>query len=457
MSLYIPNFYSQDNKIFNDFSLAEHHENNPDNITIVIIIDALSDDFFRSNNEKTPNLNKLISNGAFYFKNTTCIPSCTGIGHTHILTGVGPDEHNIAGLNFLNREKQEHFNGLDLNVEQLLNNGLSKEINTIFEGNSDIKSASIWNPVSRGATISIPYSQSFYRHAERLAMKQIDEGARVLTIWYPLLDPIGHYLGVEHPFRKFWLYRIDYQIGLLLKSLENRNLLDKTMLHITADHGQTMVNKKFDLFDYFRKYGLKTYGKDHITEKDPKIFNNYDIFVCRNGYRFAHVYFGDNMKAAPKLINYFREQLLTEDAVRNIFSRVGDSVLVESKNGTAIIHQNNEKYSYKVVQGIDPLLYEDSFLKNGQFLSEDNWKDSTIYSESPNVVPQIYQLMIAKNSGDITLAASKEYNFSSIPHKAGHGGLEKEEMIVPSISLFPESSGKRSKIKVLTPEERKVC
>jgi len=104
MSLYIPNFYSQENKVFDDFSLALHHDNNPDNLTIVIIIDALSDDFFRNNNEKTPNLNKLITNGAFYFKNTTCIPSCTGIGHTYILTGASPDNHDIVGLNFINKK-----------------------------------------------------------------------------------------------------------------------------------------------------------------------------------------------------------------------------------------------------------------------------------------------------------------------------------------------------------------
>ena len=455
MSLYIPSFYSQDNKIFNEFSLAKHHDNNPDNITVIIIIDSLSDDFFRNNNEKTPNLNTLISNGAFYFKNTTCIPSCTGIRHTNILTGVGSDKHDIAGLNFLSREKQEHFNGLDLNVEKLLNNALSKEIKTIFESNNKIKSASIWNPLTRGATISVPYNQSFYRHAERLAMKQIDEGARIITIWYPLLDPLGHYLGVEHPFRKFWLHRIDYQIGLLLKSLENRNLLDKTMLHITADHGQTMVNKTFDLFKYFRSYGLKTYGKDHDTERNFESINNYDVFVCRNGYRFAHPYFGNNMSS--ELTNYLKKQLLNQDAVRNAFSRVGDSILVENKNGTAIINRDNENYSYKVLQGIDQLFYEDSYLRSGQFLSEENWKGSTIFSESPNVVPQIYQTMMSKNSGDIGIAANKEYNFSATPHKAGHGGLEKEEMIVPSISLFPEDSGKRSKIKILTQERRKVC
>lgn len=447
MSLYIPNGYSKDNKIFSHFSIAEHHDMNPDHLTIIIIIDALSDYFFREHIAKAPNLSRFIENGAYYFKNTTCIPSCTGIGHTHILTGAGADEHHVCGLNYLDQNVKMHFNGLSTNIEILLNNGLSHEIHTIFENNPGVKSASIWNPVTRGADVSIPYFKTWYRHAARMTMEQIRKGARIITIWYPLLDPMGHYLGTEHAIRKFWWHRIDYQIGLLSQRLKQEGYIDKSLIYITSDHGQTKVNQSLDLYQYFRKMGYKTLGKDHTTISGEINSNDYDIFVCRNGYRFAHLYFGCHI--SEEKISHIKNLLLQEDAIRNVFYRVGEFVFVESKLGKGVIsitNEQNPKYHYEVINGLDPLLYQDKFFL-GKYFDEATWKNLTMYSESPNVVPQIYQLMTSYNAGDLCVAASSLYHFSSISHKAAHGGLDPEELVVPSIILFPEYANQRSDIK----------
>lgn len=445
MSLYVPSVYSQDNKILGNFSLEEHHDSNPDNLTIVIIIDGLSDNFFREHLEKAPNLSKALLNGAYYLKNTTCLPSCTGIGHAYILTGTCPNQHSICGLNYIDKQVKTHFNGLSMNIESLLNNSLSKDIKTIFENNASVKSASIWSPVTRGCDITIPYSNYWYRHAAKLAMEQIKKGARLITIWYPLLDPLGHYLGIEHPFRKFWWHRIDYQIGNLFNQLELNGYLNKSLIYITSDHGQTLVNKNLDLYKFFRKMGYTTLGKDHSTVVGEINPNNYDIFVCRNGYRFAHLYFGNNIDNEEK--EKIKQILLKENAVRNLFIKVGDKVLVESSCGKGIINSTSEyerRYSYKVVEGIDPLLYGSNL--SSDYMKEVEWKSLTIFSESPNVVPQIYQLMMSENSGDIILAAKSEYHFSAIPHKAAHGGLEYEELVVPTIVLFPEYANKKSQV-----------
>lgn len=450
MSLYIPPGYSQNNKFFQDFSLAEHHEKDPDNITIIIIIDGLSDKFFREQIAKAPNLYHLLTTGAYYLKNTTCLPSCTGIGHAHILTGVNADKHHICGLNFLNKQNHTHFNGLATNIETLLNAGLSNEIKTIFENNTKVKSASIWNPVTRGADITFPYYKTWYRHAAQMAISQIKSGARIITIWYPLLDPIGHYLGNEHSFRKFWWHRIDYQIGILYRWLMQEKYLEKSMIYITSDHGQTKVNQKLDLYKYFRNMGYTTLGKDHISIAGEISSSDYDIFICRNGYRFAHLYFGN--KISSEEILKIKKLLLSEKAVRNVFTKVGNMIVVESRFGRGIICVTNEqipKYSYKVVQGEDPLMYDDITLYNRN-LSEDAWKGLTMYSESPGVVPQIFQLMSSENAGDITVAANAGYHFSAIPHKAAHGGLESEELIVPTITLFPEYTNKRNEIECMS-------
>lgn len=438
MSIYIPNAYNQENKILNSFSLSEHHDKSPDNITIFIIIDGLSDDFFRRNIYEAPNLNNIIHNGGYYAKNTTCIPSCTGIAHTYLMTGVCADKHSISGINFFNLENLIHYNCLSTKVETLLNESLSKEILTIFEQNKNVKSASIWNPVTRGADINISYHSTWYRHAAKMAMEQIRNGARILTIWYPLLDPIGHYLGNEHAFRKFWFHRIDYQIGLLCQELSKNKLLNKSMIYITSDHGQTKTSKQLDLFKFLKNLGFTVKGATWETVNVNSL-DDFDIFLCRNGYRFAHIYFGNNICEEQKEI--IKELLLQEEGIRNTFTKKNENILVESRHGCALIQSDNSaeaKYSYQVLSGADPLNYDDSFdLIDANYYSEKEWKKETILSESPNVVPQIHQLMMAKTSGEITVVASEDYQFTSLPHKAGHGGFTKEEMIVPTIALFP--------------------
>lgn len=438
MSIYIPNAYSQENKILNSFSLSEHHDKSPDNITIFIIIDGLSDDFFRKNIFAASNLKCMINNGGYYAKNTTCIPSCTGIAHTYLMTGVSADKHSISGINFFNPENLTHYNCLSTKVETLLNESLSKEFLTIFEQNPSVKSASIWNPITRGADINISYHSTWYRHAAKMAMEQIGNGARILTIWYPLLDPIGHYLGNEHAFRKFWFHRIDYQIGLLCQELARNNLLNKSMIYITSDHGQTKTSKQLDLFKFFRNLGFKVKGATWQTVNVASL-DDFDILLCRNGYRFAHIYFGNNISEEKK--EEIKRLLLQEEGVRNTFTKKSENIIVESRTGLALIQSDNSvetKYCYQVLKGIDPLNYDDSLcLIGAKYSSEKEWKKETLLSDSPNVVPQIYQLMMAKTSGEITVVANDYYQFTSLPHKAGHGGFTKEEMIVPSIALFP--------------------
>lgn len=112
------------------------------------------------------------------------------------------------------------------------------------------------------------------------------------------------------------------------------------------------------------------------------------------------------------------------------------------------ILRNYRNYHYQILKGTDPLNYDDKFhLIDTNYYSEKEWKKETLLSDSPNVVPQIYQLMMAKTSGEITVVANDNYQFTSLPHKAGHGGFTKEEMIVPSITLFPtyedEEKGKK--------------
>ena len=439
MSVYIPNVYSPQNVILNDFSLYDHHDKDSNNITIMIVIDALSDQFFRENINRAPNIRTIINQGGYYLKNTTCIPSCTGIGHTFLFSGVGPNKHQVSGLNFFDKETFTHYNCLSNNIERLMNTSLSQEVKTVFENNPGVKSASIWNPVSRGADISIPYYSSWYHHATRLALQQIDRGARILTIWYPLLDPIGHYLGKDHEFRKFWFHRIDYQIGLLCNELQLRNLLEKSMLYITADHGQVETSKRFDLYRFFKELGLKVYGGVWDTVDEIKDMSDFDVFICRNGYRFAHIYYSD--RVSSELREKIKELLIHHEGVRNAFLAKNSHVFVHSENGKSVITGNNEmdeKYSYKILLGQDPLAYDKQIsVTNGSYYNESEWKKNTIFSESPNVVPQIYQLMNSKRAGDLSLVASDDYQFSPLLHKASHGGFTPEEMIVPAVALFP--------------------
>ena len=91
-----------------------------------------------------------------------------------------------------------------------------------------------------------------------------------------------------------------------------------------------------------------------------------------------------------------------------------------------------------MTEGSDPLhLADDSVaLADGQFHSSEQWLSVTRRGRYPDLVPQIVECFDSPRAGDLMLFAAPGFGFHET-NRAGHGGLTREEMVVPMVFAGP--------------------
>ena len=100
---------------------------------------------------------------------------------------------------------------------------------------------------------------------------------------------------------------------------------------------------------------------------------------------------------------------------------------------------SNTLYTYRVIQGEDPLGYADTLPPNmllGQGHDAGAWLTATIDTACPDLVPQLAAYFDAPRSGDLAVFAAPGWDFGEV-HKAGHGGLRPGEMLTPLLLAGP--------------------
>jgi hypothetical protein len=65
------------------------------------------------------------------------------------------------------------------------------------------------------------------------------------------------------------------------------------------------------------------------------------------------------------------------------------------------------------------------------------WLAATADTSRPDVVPQLLTAFDDPRSGDVILFAAPGWDFSPEEYLGGHGGLEREELIVPLYMAGP--------------------
>jgi hypothetical protein len=120
--------------------------------------------------------------------------------------------------------------------------------------------------------------------------------------------------------------------------------------------------------------------------------------------------------------------------------------LVFSEEGEAAIERQSSTYKY-TVEGEDPLGYSThphtKDLVNGTFHSAEEWLRASCTAQYPDGVVQISQLFDSRRCGDIVLSSAPGWDLMSQDHVASHGGLQREEMVVPVVLAGPGIAHKR--------------
>jgi predicted AlkP superfamily pyrophosphatase or phosphodiesterase len=190
---------------------------------IVISLDGARPDAIQQAN--TPTLHRLAEEGAVDWEATTVNPSVTLPAHTSMLTGLSVEEH---GVTFNDTPdgcppiEPPTFVSLAADAGYKAAMVVGKEKFCIYRQREAVD-----------YTFAIEGDRSV---ADRV-IALLDDGYQVIFAHFPNPDYFGHSTGWMSETYLNELYSTDFQVGRIVDALEALNLLDTTLIMITADHG----------------------------------------------------------------------------------------------------------------------------------------------------------------------------------------------------------------------------
>lgn len=238
-------------------------------------------------------------------------PTATFTGHSSIITGCMPNKTGMVANQFYDRleEKPKHFDNYDPN--------LHIEAPTIFEYLKN--SVSICEPVSKGAD-NIITMKAVNEHPIESRNKVIyehvlnfidDEQISFYMINFSAVDSIGEIYGPDSDKYRMELKSVDEYIKQIYEKSQE---VSDTILIISADHGLTNVETKYDLQAAFDDQNINA--------------------ICLPSHRVGLIYFKEGEKRRIKSLldkNQNIKQVFNQNDIIKLkinHARMGDLVVV---------------------------------------------------------------------------------------------------------------------------------
>lgn len=306
-------------------SLFLIHRVNCDPQTIVLIsLDGFRWDFSRK--AHTPYLDFLAKTGVTVPYVRSVFPTVTYPGHYSVVTGLYPESHGIVSNSMYDPVLKEKFGGA--NTDPKWWNGAEPiwVTNQRHKG----KSAVLYWP---GYNVKIKGSYPTYREYspssnvdlknktgrvlsfEKRVAKVIDwltdkNPPNFVAVYFEEPDETCHREGMGGVSK--CIQYVDQTIGLLLRGLEYRQLLDKVNIIITADHGMASCNKvinidrhvdpkDYDFWDsWFNMMLAPKAGKEESVYKRLKNVPHLHVYQKNEVPEYLH--FRNNRRISPLVI-----------------------------------------------------------------------------------------------------------------------------------------------------------
>jgi predicted AlkP superfamily pyrophosphatase or phosphodiesterase len=163
----------------------------------------------------TPNLDRLIGQGAVSWKARTVLPSVTLPGHTSMLGGSSPEQGYVPLPTLFSVARDE---------------GL---ITAMFVGKKKLEHIAVPGTVDAFAHVTGGDAQVSDQAAHYLRQTPVT----ILFVHLAGVDRSGHMHGWLSSPQIEAVTRADGAIGVLLETLEEVGRLDSTLIIVTADHG----------------------------------------------------------------------------------------------------------------------------------------------------------------------------------------------------------------------------
>ncbi len=202
---------------------------------ILLGIDGLSTDGIQC--AKTPNLNRLIHDGAFSLKARGVMPTVSAPNWGSMLCGAGPEQHGITnnGWTVTNHTIEPTItdeDGYFPSIFTLIRNQMPNAKTAIFYDWKELMDLFNGKYISK-----IQFDSSYkkvYEHAIDYLMK---ESPDFTFIYAGHVDEIGHKFGHGSPEYYKSIEDIDAKIGELLKALNSNSSYENINIIVISDHG----------------------------------------------------------------------------------------------------------------------------------------------------------------------------------------------------------------------------
>lgn len=191
---------------------------------LIVSIDGLRPDAISM--APMPNLITLMQSSAFTLTAQTVLPSVTLVAHASMLAGVCPAKHGVNWNDYI--PSLGYAAGTDL-FDLARAAGLQTYM---YAGKEKLRQ--VTEPSSLDRFV-------FVNDRDLVLMEQLiaefPQDFGILFIHLALTDGMGHVYGWLSPEQLSVIQRADEALGLLLTTLDARNLRGETLLIVTADHG----------------------------------------------------------------------------------------------------------------------------------------------------------------------------------------------------------------------------
>lgn len=466
---------------------------------ILFFVDGLREDTLRELDQRgqLPQLRRHFFDRAARVRSAVVsVPSVTYANAVSMLTGCWPSTHGVWSNAVFDRrqlitrnyeEERERAADDDLcpTLFELMPEGLTAGVALPFERGVKIVRAK--SAKTGGLGFGIAWITGRKEEADEILSEQlydIAEQARRIGAWpafiaihLPAVDNVGHEHGSDTDAYREAVVNLDDAIGEVLEAFASGGMLEQLTLVLTSDHGHHPARRSLALEEFLPTalgvpvlISLANDGDTTYLERWER-YSASRVVVAPNGVRQAsiHVRAGASWNERPSLdellafpstaVEHTDEtlpvRLLKSAAIDLVVLRAGEhQVHVFGRRGAAAIERAGEpdqpSFSYRRIAGEDPLAYDaDERLREwidaGAHTSRE-WLAATADQRYPDLVPQLVTAFDHPRSGDLLLFAAPNWDFAD-HYVGGHGGVEREEMVVP---LYLAGPGIRAGVELPT-------
>ncbi|MES1166003.1 MAG: alkaline phosphatase family protein [Verrucomicrobiota bacterium] len=404
---------------------------------------------------------------------TGVFPTVSGPAHLPLLTGMHPGQANLPGIRWAERPTGGRGSFLFRTRSYMalgrafkLKRDIPPGVTTLFHHLPSIADINTW--FVRGCPASARLTRfskaaAFLRslittdwyasdlQAERAVKRAWDRGFRSAFAVFPAIDELGHRFGPTAEQSREAYRRFDRALGRVIDDLHRRGRLERTLIVITSDHGQTDTHTHLDIDDLVRAVYPRTLAY-------PKLWRH--LFSAQaaamvSGNAMANLYLeGEggwaerpDFDAPGSRACALRDQLIDHAGIEHVIYRRGASAfVVAARNGRTVV----------TVDGSGPIRVNLTSEGGGDALGYDGVPTTMIKDEVaartaatmfPDAPAQLIDFFAASRAGDMVVCARPGYDLRSRyeyqPHRGSHGGLHRDHLLVPAAvnARWPDAQG----------------